>query len=326
MTEENSGHSYFRIGSMTCQVQEKTCRYAKMLAHCYSVSLIDQPKTSFFEVNLSIEEKPEKIKIPQDNITVTPTSEGYFIETDPVNCSVQLLETKNGVKFLNAAITIRQPDMKDDLIGYHLWIIVNRMLLMIDAIIIHAAAIELDGVLNMFCGHKGGGKSTLSVFLGQQGAKILAEDRIILRLTQGQYQVSGCSSKMKIMAKSEEYLLADQLKMERTMISNIPKKVFEAKDFFNAIPHVDFRPERIIFNQVGQKYQLNKVKKNDALLKMIDRTADIYRFSNQNDYISFFNFCTNFIKQIDCYQLELSPNLEDLPLLLKSLTELNNRQ
>ncbi len=320
---------YFHIGSMLCRVKEKSSFYTETLAACYGVNLLDindiTASLNQFDLNLAIKEEPAQLLESKDSFIVSQTDQGYLIETDPILCSVVIKETADKKKLLEAEITIRQPEMKFDLIGYHLWLITNRMLLFLDAVIIHAAAIELNGELNVFCGHKGAGKSTLSVFLGKHGAKILSEDRIIIRRSDSDFLVSGCSSKMKIMAKSEEYLLPNELTMKPDLISNIPKKVFEAKQFFSSMPHVDHKPARILFNQVGGAYHFSTITRNNALLRMIDRTADIYRFSNRQDYISFFGFNADFINQTNCYSVDLSPNLEDLPLLLESINALDER-
>jgi hypothetical protein len=327
LTSNFSLKHYLRIGSIVCNISSNTSRYASMLAEAYSTHLIDrgtsEENNPEVVLRFFIREDPCSKLSEKDTIVVSSTKNGFKIETDPISCYLEINSRSTEDNEAVADFIVHQPELETNLLAYHLYLITNRILLLLDALLVHAAAIELNGVVNLFCGHKGAGKSTLSLFLAQAGAHILAEDRIVLRQREKDFLVSGCSSKMKIMSKTEQFLIPNQLDIEASLISGIPKKVFNAEQFFSAIPHVDRKPARLFLNQVGNSFKLKQISANEALLKMVDRTGNMYRFGCHQDYSSFFNFITSFINQVECYSLDLSANLNDLPLLLEALNELD---
>ena len=137
-------------------------------------------------------------------------------------------------------MTIRQPEMERTPLSYHLWLIMNRILLLLDRMLLHTAAIALNGNVNLFCGHKGAGKSSISVALGQVGATILAEDHVVLhRKPDHNYVVSGCTSRMRVTAATEKSLLRDRLQQPAKPVGNVAKKEFPAEQFFLARPYQD---------------------------------------------------------------------------------------
>lgn len=327
MTNKYSLKHYLRIGSIVCDISSNTSRYANMLAEAYSTHLIDKSTSEENKpeiiLQFFIREDPcSKLNL-KDTIVVSSTKSGYKIETDPMTCFLEMDSNSDKNNMVAAYFVVHQPELETNVLAYHLYLITNRILLLLDALVVHASAIELNGVVNLFCGHKGAGKSTLSLFLAQSGATILAEDRIILRRKDNDFLVSGCSSKMKIMSKTEQFLIPNQLDIEASLISGIPKKVFNAEQFFSAIPHIDRKPTRLFFNQVDSSFQLKKISANEALLKMVDRTGEMYRFGNHSDYSSFFGFIASFINKIEFYSLDLSSDLKDLPLLLEALNKLD---
>lgn len=327
MTNNYSLKHYLRIGSIVCNISSNTSRYANMLAEAYSTHLIDkrtsQENKPEIVLRFFIREDPCSKLSKKDAIVVSSTKKGYKIETDPISCYLEIDSRSTENNEVVADFIVHQPELETNLLAYHFYLVTNRILLLLDALLVHAAAIELNGVVNLFCGHKGAGKSTLSLFLAQAGAHILAEDRIVLRQKENDFLVSGCSSKMKIMSKTEQFLIPDELDIEASLISGIPKKVFNAEQFFSAIPYVDRKPTRLFLNQVGNSFKIKKISANEALLKMVDRTGNMYRFGNHSDYSSFFSFIANFINKIEFYSLDLSANLNDLPLLLDALNKLD---
>lgn len=312
---------YLAIGSVVCEVRAETPVYAEMLAMAYSTSIIAQDLVGNAELVFTIVEgeREEKIDLT-DTIRVRDVVGGYKIDTDPILCSLKLEDKAKAY----ADFIVYEPEMEDNYLSYHLYVIVNRILLFLDMLVVHAAAIEWKGKVNLFCGHKGAGKSTLSLFLAQSGATILAEDRVILRKKENAYWVSGCSSMMKVMAKTEAFLLPNGLNVEASLVSGIPKKVFDASSRFSMKPHQDYQPTRLFFNQIQEQFNCRKISGNEALLNMVDRTGNMYRFGKHHDYAAFFNFIAQFIQHIShCYALDLSTDLNSLPQLLETLDVLD---
>lgn len=288
-----------------------------MLADTYGSPLMDCiPTGERLELVIDINECPKLITNLSDTLTVSPTKNGHRIETDPITCDLDLSQHSDDQCNAFATIEIHQAQMNATQLGYHLWLVSNRMLLLLDSLLVHIAAIEHNEEVNLFCGHKGAGKSTLSVFLAQAGAKILTEDHAILRRKNNEYLVSGCTSRMRVTANTEDFLLPNQLLHDAIQIGDMPKKEFFAEQFFSSKPYIEYKPKRLFLNHVGQTFSVQPLNKKEALLKMVDRTANMYRFADQNDYASFFGFLAEFVNNIDCYSLELSPDLSQLPLFL----------
>ncbi|MGQ0713299.1 MAG: hypothetical protein ACT4PJ_06155 [Gemmatimonadaceae bacterium] len=57
-----------------------------------------------------------------------------------------------------------------------------RLLMGAGAVIVHGAAVEYDGRALLFVGHSGAGKSTISALAQECGARVLSDDRTILRV------------------------------------------------------------------------------------------------------------------------------------------------
>jgi hypothetical protein len=316
---------YLQIGSLQCKLTSERSRYADMLADAYGTSLVNMQGSGKLdqeiELDIHIRENPILRENLSDTLTVTPTMNGYRIDTDPICCRL----TRLGESKARAEIEICQPAMDSTPLGYHLWLVTNRMLLLLDALLIHTAAVNLHGNVNLFCGHKGAGKSTLSVFLAKMGATILSEDHVVLRRKKNIYQVSGCTSRIRIMADTEDFLLPNQLNHDAIPIGDVPKKEFPAGQFFAALPHKEHSPKRLFLNQVGHSFGVRPLSAKEALLLMVDRTANMYRFDDQKDYASFFGFLAGFVHQIDCFSLDLSPNLSELPRVLDMLNDLDGK-
>lgn len=327
MHNSSTKGQYLRIGSLLCEVHSEPPHYANTLAYAYGAPLMQQIPSdeSEIELVLRIREKPTSIAHLSDALTVTATHNGHRIDTDPISCTLTHTDLGSGKRRTYVDIDIRQPSMDITPLGYHLWLVINRMLLLLDSLLIHTAAIELNNTVNLFCGHKGAGKSTLSVFLGQSGGNILAEDHVILRRKQSSYHVSGCTSRMRITAATEAFLLPDKLLHEAVQIGDMPKKEFPAETFFSAKPHQERKPQRLFLNYVGQSFGVRPLSTKEALLNIVDRTANMYRFSDQKDYASFFSFLAGFVTQVECYSLELSPDLSKLPQVLEMLNELDSK-
>ena len=318
-----------RIGSLLCEMNSTPPRYAGMFAEAYGLPFIPQEQGEELDCDVELvlnfsEAATERDRSLHD-LTVTPTANGYQIETDPMSCLLEFQQDARGQSKAHVDITVHQASRDSAELCCYWPFINNRILLLLDALRIHSAAIEVNGKVNIFCGHKGAGKSTLSVFLAQAGGTILAEDHVLLRRRQEGIQASGCSTRMRVTAATEAVLLPNQLENETVIAGELPKKQFLAERFFSAMPYVDRKPCRLFLNHVGQSFSVRPLKGKEAMLQMVDRTVDMYRFADQKDYSSFLVFLSDFLKQIEVYELELSPDLGELPLVLEMLNDLDGK-
>jgi hypothetical protein len=70
-------------------------------------------------------------------------------------------------------------------------ILITNRLVHFDAGILHGSAIVLDGQGYIFCGRSGAGKTTISRLWRQAGARILNDDRVIVRRQDGRITVAA---------------------------------------------------------------------------------------------------------------------------------------
>lgn len=202
--------------------------------------------------------------------------------------------------------------MEREPLEFHFWVLSNRMLMLLDRMLLHCAAIEIDGQVCLFCGRRGAGKSTLSIHLARNGANLLAEDHVILRWQNGEYFVSGCTSRVRVTGKTEEYFLKDQLNSPAVDLGGVFKKDFPAERFYTASPYRDHRPDLLFMSRVGDSFSVAPLARKDALVQMMGITGEMLRFSNRHDYQSFLDPLAGLVASVPTFSLELSPDLSQL--------------
>jgi hypothetical protein len=115
---------------------------------------------------------------------------------------------------VETVVTVR-PDGQVTPHLHHLFAVhVDALLLTLGAIRLHGAAIEFGGSTNMFLGDKGAGKSTTSLALGLAGGRVLADDQLLVRRTDGGIRVSGVDGNVRLTTKTESHFLTEPLDAE----------------------------------------------------------------------------------------------------------------
>lgn len=302
---------------MLCSVVASPPGYAQVLSTVYGTPLLDAFEPSEVELFITISERPKPVKAPRDEMRVEPVSNGHTIETDPLSCRLILDRTRPTAEFY-----VTQPDMAPDLLAYHFWVMINRLLLLMDRTLLHAAAIDHQGAVNVFSGRKRAGKSTLSIAFGQAGATILAEDHVVLRRAHDGFVLSGCTPRMRVTAETEHALLKGRLSIDPVDVGGTPKKEFAADQFFIAQPYIERKPDRLFLTRVKDRVSLRPASASEALLWMIDTTGEGMRFDNKEGYASFLDHLSDFVGSVDCYALELSPDISQAARVPELIAEL----
>lgn len=303
-----------RLGSLDCRISAGDPRYGSMLASVFGTSLeaVDASVPSLAEI--VIDEAGDPPAVPADRLTVCRRADGFDLETDPLVARVITGSSVSRIFF-----TVRQPGMREDWLAFHFWLVTNRLLLILNRIVLHAAALQFCGRVYLFAGPKGAGKSTLSVALARAGAVLLAEDHILLTRAAGEYLVSGVNARMRVTEKTERHFLPGRLTMKPILVSGTPKKEFPARDLFTVRAHEDFRPDALFFNRVGRRFHAAPLSKRDALLRLMKNTADLQRFSAAPDYAEYLEFLSTLANRLPAFDLEVKDSLEDLGELVEYL-------
>ncbi|MEM9017711.1 MAG: hypothetical protein AAGC68_11910 [Verrucomicrobiota bacterium] len=302
-----SDRQHIQFGSLLCSVEEDSGHWAEILAEVNGTPLFAPIDDSAIGLKIRFQERTDLSIRGNDELNLEPTSDGFVLDSDPLNIRLQLK-----APCPEAIFEVKQPKMPREQLGFHIWLVTNRMLILLDRMLLHCAAIEMDGLVALFCGRRGAGKSTISISLAQAGATILAEDHVILRHVQGDYSISGCTSRVRVTAKTEEHLLPGQLKSAPLDVGGVDKKDFPAEQFYRSLPYIDRKPDLLLLSRVGEKFAVSDLPKSEALIQLMKVTGEMLRFSSHRDYETFFDTLAGFVQTVPTFSLELSPDLSHL--------------
>lgn len=201
----------------------------------------------------------------------------------------------------------------------HLSVATHRLLLAAGRVHVHAAAVSLDGRVSVFVGDRGAGKSTISLWLASQGGRILSDDHVILRRGGRRFWVSGCEETSRVTPTTEAFVFPAPLAIEAQDFSGSWKKEFSVAKFFPSVPYRDFPVHQIFFSRVGTGFRATPMPKQRAALELIEKTRRSFRFADAADYAEFLDYWTALSASVPTFQLELSPDLGELRLLVRLL-------
>lgn len=300
-----------KLGSLLCRVTANPPRFAEVLSDVYGTPLLKSGEPTLdVQLEIRIVESPDLPIRGSDELQEEAIPGGFLFDSDPLNIRLQFTPS-----YPIAVFEVKQPAMLPDQLAFHLWLLSNRMLLRLDRMLLHTAAIEYGGRVSLFCGRRGAGKSTLSIALGKAGATILAEDHVILHQRESDYLVSGCTSRVRVTSKTEEHLLQGKLDAPAVDVGGIPKKDFPADRFFQSCPYEDRTPDLLFMTRVGEKFSVREISPQRALLGMMDVTGEMLRFRRKRDYDLFLDFLAGFVRSVQVFSLELSPDISELQQL-----------
>ncbi len=303
-----------RLGNLRCTIVSSHERYTAMVAEVYGTPLIasgDAPA----DLTISI---AEDVSAPRaflgDRLVVRREAGVCTLQSDPVTCRVRA-----GAAPTEIALVVHDPGLRADLLAYHFWILLNRTLLLLDRVMLHAAALAYRGSVSLFAGDRGAGKSTISVVLAHAGAEVLAEDHVVATRRDGLTVVSGCNDRMRVTAETERHFLNGRLGLATVDVGGVTKKEFPAGRFFAARPHEERPVTRMFFPRVGERFEVRPLSRRAALLRLMQVTGGMLRFHDRTDYADFLSLLADLIAGIPCHELELSPRLADLARLVELL-------
>lgn len=246
-----------------------------------------------------------------DQLVVEPTSTGFRLTTDPITIHLDTIDRPH-----HASIIVTDASMGEELLGFHLWLMVNRMMLIMDRMVVHAAAVEIDGQTLVLCGQSGAGKSTLTVALGLAGGTILAEDWLLVDASSPTPTVSGVSPVMRLTADSADHLLAGRLGHAVDSDDGRDKRVFDSGTLFASASGVDRTPDRLFMLSVGPEAGLVPASGLDVTRYLADSAKVTLRFTDRGDYVSFLGLVGTVVSSVPAYHLRRSTDFGDLPQLV----------
>ncbi len=206
-----------------------------------------------------------------------------------------------------------------DYILHSVMVVMYRLLYCFRRIHLHAAGIQMGATTNMFFGHNGSGKSTMSLRLGQAGAVVLAEDHVVLRRKEGQFFISGCDGKMRVTAATEKHFFPEKIDCEWKDFAGVKKKEIRLSDHVTAAPYEDRGLDRIFFPHIGDVFEITPITSDDAFARITEVIHERYRFFDSGDRDAFDQFIRDLTASTQVFDLTLSRNLQDLDALAEFL-------
>lgn len=235
-------------------------------------------------------------------------------------------EVLRGEVFLDTApvqirLRVRQPDISRFELRVHFAVVLNKILFLMDHVVLHAAAVQLHGAVHVFVGDKGAGKSTTCLGLARAGGTVLGEDHVILRRAGEGFLVSGGDERSRLTEQTERYFFPEPLAVTPRDFAGTPKKEIRMGDYFSSRPYEDFPAHRLLFPRVVTRFELRPMKAQPALLRLMKYTAQFQRFAGAADQARFLDLLASFIATVDAYEVDLSPELDDLDRLVEALAD-----
>jgi hypothetical protein len=194
----------------------------------------------------------------------------------------------------------------------HLSVVFHKLLLLLGRIYLHAGAVRLGDAASAFVGDKGSGKSTICLWLGRAGATILSDDHISIRFSEGSFYASGSEQVARVTAKTEAALLPQMLTVQARDFAGTLKKEFSVGEWFSTQPYHDVPLQRIFFPHVGARWQVNSLSPRHLTARLLETTRMSHRFANKDDYARHLHYFSALAQQVKGFEIELSPDLNDL--------------
>jgi hypothetical protein len=212
-----------------------------------------------------------------------------------------------------ASATAQTATTADQMLVHSLMIAFYRMLLELDCLHLHAAAVHWNGETSLFLGGKGAGKSTLCLALARAGATILGEDHVLVRRRGRGFAVSGCDANMRLTAQTEAALMPQPPAGREAFFGGVLKREFDLRQTgFDVRPFVDFEPCRIFFPTVGERVSIEPMRRARAMTRILDAIHDRHALAGAPDARLLLDYVGGLVESLEAYELELSPHLADL--------------
>lgn len=312
-----------RFGSLRGRLRASRPLYTEEVALVFGAEILSRdgrdPAGERFD--LLIEDQPADFAgsepmAPRNGIWLGGTPGRPVVATPAMWAELDLAADPIGIR-----VRVRQPDLIQQDLHVHFGVVLNKILFLMDHVVLHAAAVRVRDSVHVFVGEKGAGKSTVCLGLARAGGTVLGEDHVILRRTGPGYLVSGGDERSRLTERTERHFFPESLPVPARDFAGTPKKEIRMGDFFSSRPYQDFRAHALHFPRVGSRLALHSLKPQAALLRLLKYTSHMQRFAGPTDQDRFLDFLNGFVATVATHDVELSPDLADLEGLARALPD-----
>jgi hypothetical protein len=312
-----------RFGSLRGRFRSSRPLYTEEVALVFGAEILspDGPDPAGVRFDLIIEDQPagfsgSEPKAPRNGIWLGGPPDRPVVATPAMWAELLLDADPIGIR-----LWVRQPDLIRQDLHVHFGVILNKILFLMDHVVLHAAAVRVRDSVHVFVGEKGAGKSTVCLGLAKAGGTVLGEDHVILRRATPGYRVSGGDERSRLTERTERHFFPESLPVPARDFAGTPKKEIRMGDFFSSRPYEDFHAHALHFPRVGSRLALHPLKPQEALLRLLKYTSHMQRFASPADQARFLDFLNGFVATVTTHEVELSPDLGELDQLVRSLPD-----
>ena len=314
-----------RFGSLSTRIHFNAVQYIDMLGDLFRINL-QEPCPDGADVDI-------EIYLIETDASHVPQNNAWFIRhamDGPVH-SLIVRRDFDGVTSIyhdvvsahiyeneappRVVVSVLSTGQSPEHLLHCLMVVFYKLLFFFDRVHLHAAAVRMGKTVNLFYGPKGAGKTTTCLHLGRNGGTVLAEDHVVLRKGKGRFWVSGCDGLMRITERTEQHFFENPVPSPRVSIAGTLKKEFNMSAYFSCSQCEDMQVDRLFFTYVGKAFSARPIPAASAMARLQRGLEERYRFANPSDRRSFVSFLEAFTSSIESWELELSPDLDELPKL-----------
>ncbi|HEX7023950.1 MAG TPA: hypothetical protein VF187_03945 [Gemmatimonadales bacterium] len=312
-----------RFGSLRGRLFSPAPEYTEEVALVFGAEVLPggQGESGEPRFELTIEESSPAMEaeaalppIPANGMRLGGTADRPTLATEVLRAELRL-----DVRPARIRVVVRQPGISRFELRVHIAVVLNKLLFLMDHVVLHAAAVRLNGSVNLFVGEKGAGKSTICLGLARAGGTVLGEDHVILRRTGEGFLVSGGDERSRVTERTERHFFTEPLDVAPKDFAGTPKKEIRLGDYFSSRPYEDFPAHRLLFPAVTGRFRVQPLRAQPALLRLMKYTAQFQRFAGGPDQARFLEILSGFIGTVSAYEVELSHDLDDLGRLAEVL-------
>jgi hypothetical protein len=318
-----SSEGIIRFGSLTARLACDGPPRGEDVARIFGTSLKPPSPDLLASVELEIaladrprESWPSRPRVPEDGMVLRHAGPRPEIHTEALAARLDLTRSP-----AHAEVAVLAPDLPPFDLSVHLAVVLHKLLLLMDRVVLHAAAVRLAGRVSVFLGDKGAGKSTVALRLARAGGTVLGEDHLVLKRSARGFRVSGCDERSRVDARTERHFFPEPLAAEPADFAGTLKKEVPAASVFASEPYTDRPADLVFFSRVGTSFRIRPLSRGAALLRLVQAAGRLQRFVDATDHGRFLGMLSAFVPTVSAYQLDLSDDLRQLDRLVGFLQE-----
>lgn len=187
---------------------------------------------------------------------------------------------------------------------------------------VHASCVDVDGKGVLFTGHSGQGKSTSALAMLVSGCPILADDRVLVSLYEGNYYAASLSDVIKLSQDSVERFFPQlqSINKYRELLGEIYIKVGQAGNSLQFVPSVPIN-RVVVLQKTGlpeSRYErINPARVVGDLFPVTLNISDPIIMQDK------FSFLMDFLGHIPCYRVYSGTDMQLFAGTIRDLVKEN---